>query len=128
VSNVHSLQFDVELPAQFTAPAHVQLSTNNLKCVFTNARSLVNKMCELEKLVHDCKPDIIGIVETWGRDNVTDQVFTIQGYTLYRRDRSEGSGGGIVIYCRDCYQTIARPDLTKWICGNFWVGNCFSQF
>jgi hypothetical protein len=99
-----------ELQAQVTAP--VQLAPKTFKCLFANARSLVKKMCELEALVSDYDPDIVGIVETWGRDNVAEQVFTIPGYTIYRRDRSDTMGGGIAVYCRDCYQTITRPDLS----------------
>ena len=38
---------------------------NELKCLFTNAKSLPSKLGELEALVHKENYDLIGIAESW---------------------------------------------------------------
>ena len=37
------------------------------------------------------EPSIIGVTETWGRDNL---LLNLKGFTAYRNDRSDGKGGG----------------------------------
>jgi hypothetical protein len=44
---------------------------------------------------------VIGVAETWLHDNVTDAEISIDGFKLYRKDRSRvkpGKAGGIVLY------------------------------
>ena len=44
---------------------------SGLKCVCLNARSIVNKMGELQFMVDNVEPpDIIGITETWTRPDM----------------------------------------------------------
>ena len=59
-----------------------------------NAQSLTNKMNEFKLLVEDKRPDIISITESWGNENITDGIFAIQGYTMYRDDKKTSTGGG----------------------------------
>ena len=40
-------------------------SPSKIKCLYTNAQSLVKKHLELKALVDIYDPDIIGITETW---------------------------------------------------------------
>ena len=54
--------------------------------MFTNARSLADKMGELEILLYKEDLDFVGISETWFNSS-HDWLATIQGYSLYRRDR-----------------------------------------
>ena len=62
-----------------------------LRGLYANARSLANKMGELELLMYEEDFDFVGISETWF-DSSHDWLATIQGYSLYRRDR-EGKKG-----------------------------------
>ena len=55
----------------------------SLKILYTNARSIVNKMAELEILVQDWEPDIIGILETWAHDSINDAELALEGYRIY---------------------------------------------
>uniref|UniRef100_K7F1V5 Endonuclease/exonuclease/phosphatase domain-containing protein n=1 Tax=Pelodiscus sinensis TaxID=13735 RepID=K7F1V5_PELSI len=71
-----------------------------LRCLYTNARSLGIKKEELELLVQEMKPDIIGITETWWNTR-HDWSTGIEGYVLFRKDRNKGKGGGVALYIND---------------------------
>ena len=55
------------------------------KCVCLNARSIVNKKNELNIMVEDIDPHIIGITESWANTDITELGLT--GYVMFRRDR-----------------------------------------
>ncbi|CAM4513742.1 unnamed protein product [Caretta caretta] len=57
-------------------------------------------MEELELLVQEVKPDIIGITETWWNSS-HDWATGIEGYVLFRKDRNKGKGGGVALYIND---------------------------
>ena len=63
-----------------------------------NARSLVNKVNELEILKENYRADLLFVTETWLTDSVPDEVVNVTGLNLVRRDRSCGRGGGVAIY------------------------------
>ena len=46
-------------------------SREEIKCVCLNARSIINKKDELNIMVDDIKPHIIGITETWANNDIT---------------------------------------------------------
>uniref|UniRef100_A0A8C4YP06 SGNH hydrolase-type esterase domain-containing protein n=1 Tax=Gopherus evgoodei TaxID=1825980 RepID=A0A8C4YP06_9SAUR len=72
-----------------------------IKCLYTNARSLGNKMEELVLLMQELKLDIIGITETWWNSS-HDWSIGIEGYVLFRKDRNKGKGGGgVALYIND---------------------------
>ena len=47
-------------------------SESGIKCVCLNARSIINKKSELNIMVDDIKPHIIGITESWANNDITD--------------------------------------------------------
>ena len=56
------------------------------KCVWLNARSLVNKKNELNIMVEDINPHIIGITELWANKDISG----LTGYVMFiyiRTDR-----------------------------------------
>ena len=59
-----------------------------------NAQSLKNKMNEFRVLVEKMKPQIISITESWGEEWISDGIFALKGYTMYRDDRNRMKGGG----------------------------------
>ncbi|XP_056395052.1 uncharacterized protein LOC130290887 [Hyla sarda] len=67
--------------------------------MFTNARSLANKMGELEALILEEHIDIVGVTETW-LDSSHDWAVNLQGFTLFRKDRMNRKGGGVCLYVR----------------------------
>ena len=55
-------------------------------------------MDELITVVEAAKPDVIGITETWGNDDISDSELSIPGFNIFRADRSNGHrGGGVVL-------------------------------
>ena len=71
--------------------------------MYLNARSLktvnsrCNKLVELQNLADDTDSDVIAITESWLNDTVSDSEILNSNYTLYRRDRADKRGGGIVL-------------------------------
>ena len=45
-------------------------SKSEIKCVCLNARSIINKKTELNIMVDDIKPHIIGITESWANKDI----------------------------------------------------------
>ena len=70
--------------------------------IFWNARSLLSKIEEIERLAIEAKPEFIGVVETWLNQNIDNDQVEIDGYNIMRSDRSENSGkksgGGLMWY------------------------------
>ena len=64
-----------------------------------NARSIVNKKNELNIMVEDIDPDIIGITESWSNTDITDAELGLTGYVTFRRDRIGRRGGGVIFIC-----------------------------
>ena len=45
-------------------------SESGIKCVCLNARSIINKKTELNIMVDDIKPHILGITESWANNDI----------------------------------------------------------
>ena len=52
-----------------------------------NARSIINKKTELNIMVDDIKPHIIGITESWANKDITNAELGLEGYVMFRKDR-----------------------------------------
>src|SRR3989441_2022907 len=88
----------------------------NVKCIYFNARSIVNKQAELKLLITEEDLDIIGITETWLNDKISDEELNIRGYTLIRNDRNDNiksRGGGVALYVRNELHPVHKSDLTE---------------
>ena len=74
--------------------------TMSLRCVYTNADSLANKMDEFEARIREHRPDVIGVTETLPKSTSTfianSFVPTLHGYTSY----STGEGRGASLFIR----------------------------
>ena len=55
------------------------ISDNELKCVSLNARSIVNKKSELDIMVADIDPHVIGITESWANEDIVDAELALTG-------------------------------------------------
>ncbi len=74
-------------------------SKEEIKCVCLNASSILNKKNELNIMVDDIKPHIIGTTESWGNNDITDAELGLEGYVMFRKDRIGRRGGGVLLYC-----------------------------
>ena len=72
-----------------------------IKCVFLNARSIISKKNELNIMVDDIKPHIIGITESWENSVITDAELGLTGYIMFRKDRMGRRGGGVLSYFKE---------------------------
>ncbi len=81
--------------------------------MYFNARSIVNKLDELHLYIDDENPDIIGITETWLHEQITDTELNLPEYTIYRHDRKNKSGGGVVLLIKNNIKSSVREDLSK---------------
>ena len=76
-------------------------SKSEIKCVCLNARSIINKKTELNIMVDDIKPHIIGITESWANNDITNAELGLEGYVMFRKDRIGRMGGGVLLYIKD---------------------------
>ena len=66
-----------------------------------NSRSIINKKTELNIMVDDIKPHIIGITESWANNDITDAELGLEGYVMFRKDRMGRRGGGVLLYIKE---------------------------
>ena len=66
-----------------------------------NDRSRINKKNELNIMVDDINPHIIGITESWANDDITDAELGLEGYVMFRKDRMGRRGGGVLQYIKE---------------------------
>ena len=70
-------------------------SKSEIKCV------VINKKTELNIMVDDIKPHIIGITESWANNYITNAELGLEGYVMFRKDRIGRRGGGVLLYIKD---------------------------
>ena len=75
------------------------ISEKGYRCVCLNARSIVNKKNELNIMVEDVDPHIIGITESWANIDITDAELGLTGYVMFRKDPIGRRGGGSYFIC-----------------------------
>ena len=77
---------------------------NKLSLLYINARSILNKLENIEALVFEKEPDIFAICESWTHSGVSDSEIMISNYNLIARadrtDTNNGRGGGLLIYSK----------------------------
>ena len=71
--------------------------------LLTNANHVLNKLDELYLLVAGTNPalDIISITESWLSPDIPNSLCDLPDFTIFRRDRKDGLGGGVMCYARD---------------------------
>ena len=84
--------------SESTAHAHT------LKCLFVNARGLISKIDILKTHIYEMGVGIVGVAETFLNNDVLPAEISIEGYSMYRKDRcnfKEGKAGGVILYIRN---------------------------
>ena len=74
---------------------------DNIKCVYFNARSIKNKLPELELLIKEENIDVLGISETWLFNDISDNKISFNEYSLFRCDRNDPvktRGSDVLLY------------------------------
>ena len=71
-----------------------QGSIQGLSILYTNARSIVNKIQELKLIAHNSQPHIIAITESWTHPNIANSYLHIPNYYIAaRHDRNDTQNG-----------------------------------
>ncbi len=83
--------------------------------IFWNARSVLSKIEEIDRLAIEAKPEFIGVVETWLNSTIDDALIEIDGYNILRADRTElsgkKSGGGLLWYYEENTKCTPMPEF-----------------
>ena len=89
---------DVSFPKSSSELLSGDTQKNEIPVFLINARSVCNKMPLLHSYVREYCPLIICVTESWGHSDINDSFFALPNYSLYRCDRHNGVGGGVLIY------------------------------
>ena len=88
-----------------------------LKVCLVNARSLRNKFHDLTAIAFLENFDIIGVTESWVNTEKRDFLaeYNIPGYSLFSCERSERTGGGVLLYVKPHLhpQVITKPQISN---------------
>ena len=80
---------------------------NYLRCMYTNAESILGKLDEFKVQVLEERPDIISVAETWIQSDPSsdmycpDEALEIEGYSIIRKDNTHEVRGGLLLYVSD---------------------------
>ena len=95
------------------------ISTNNctdLIVIHSNCQSAMNKKSEIRDLIEVEKPHILALTEFGASSAIEDGELGVEGYTLYRGDHSDGSGGlgkGVALYVSNVLNHSACPAMDE---------------
>lgn len=71
-----------------------------------NFRSILSKQDNVNNLIAVCNPCVILGTETWlSRDIDNNALFINKDYTIYRKDRNQSRGGGVLVAIKNCFST-----------------------
>jgi len=108
--------------ASATEGEHYSPEDFKIKISLINARSLKNKMRSLRLFTELHVPDVILITESWGNHSIPNSDFLLLGYSLFRRDRHYGIGGGCLIYVLHKHKASSfEPTLTHPNVEDIWI-------
>ena len=95
---------------------------SKLKLLSVNCQSIVNKKHEFQQLIHSQNPDIVTATESWlTKDHYTGEFFPPSlSYSIFRRDRTTGKGGGVFIMVKNTLLPSEQPKLNT-DCEILWI-------
>ena len=76
-----------------------------------NFQSIKSKLCRLSNVIGGVKPDIIIGTETWLDKDIRDSEICPRGYVLHRKDRTNKTGGGVLLAIKNEYNSEHVPEL-----------------
>ena len=81
------------------------------KCLVLNARSLRNKIFDLQALLLVDVFDVVAVTETWLDSNFGDHELLMDDFNIFRKDRHIQRGGGVLLAVRNHLPCTRRFDL-----------------
>ena len=55
-------------------------------------------------MVADIDPRVIGVTESWANNDIVDAGLALTGCVMFRKDRRERRGGGVILYIKEYVQ------------------------
>ena len=87
-----------------------------------NARSLPNSIDEIRFILSRTSFDIFGVSETWLSPGTPKDRVNIDGYKIFRNDRTHKRCGGVALYVKNNYKTrVIRTPTDILVPENIWV-------
>ena len=90
---------------------------NEIKVMFANVQSLMNKLDEIRAVMQIQSPDIFAVTESWTNDDIGNDVLRIKGYEIVNRldrnDTERGRGGGIIVYAKNNIDITTEDTKTE---------------
>lgn len=77
-----------------------------------NIKSVVSKTEQLEHLLTDSILDFLCLSETWLKPSTPQSVFYVPGYNVFRCDRKQGKGDGVLIYVKERFDCKLIENLS----------------
>ena len=69
-----------------------------MKAILFNARSICNKIPEIQVLLSSYEYDLVFITETWTTENLLDSsIIQLLDYNIFRMDKDRSTKGGCVL-------------------------------
>ena len=94
-------------------------NVSSFNCYYTNAHSFLKKLPELNKIILENDITLAGITETWASSDMRYSEFDIEGFNMYRADKSSSKrSGGVLIYIHKILVSIPYPQLGSMGCGD----------
>lgn len=91
---------------------NTQGESSKLKCLYLNARSLRNKMDDLETLTLQLRNlDVIVVAETWFKSKETD-FFNLSEFSAFHVTRCQ-TGGGVSIFVSNKWETSIKHTINR---------------
>ena len=90
--------------------------------MYTNARSVFNKIDDLQQMGTDYNVDIILVTESWCNKNITNAMLNIPGFFLEEElrldgiDTLNGIGGGLLVYIKQGLKINLLPLIDNDFC------------
>ena len=74
-------------------------------------------------MVADIELHVIGITESWANKDIVDAELALTGYVMFRKDRRERRGGGVILYIKESIKAHeialkSEADCEEAICFN----------
>lgn len=91
-----------------------------MKIGFSNVRSLIPHLNDIESSVTENLFDIFLICESWLKKEVNDEQISIKGYSLYRADRN-ANGRGLCIYIKNTIHCEIIRNTNEYIWEQLWI-------
>ncbi len=67
----------------------------------SNARSITEKVDELSIFLSLNNVQVCCITESWAKEGTPDSVYRLPGYEIFRKDRKDRVGGGVMVHIKD---------------------------